>query len=267
MGYPDRYEGALVLLSYLFVFLTITSFVNSEKHAKILSIFVGAFAISIIGVFQYFGYDIFKTNFGKSLILSKEYMVLADQLEFKFDKNAIYATLFHYNYVGSYVSMLFPLCFTILILTRNRKLKIAMTIMSILLGVLVIGSNARSGIVGTSLAIFFIAIILNKIIRRNLKILVASIAALSVIFVGLNTFSNGFIEKRISSLITDVKRVVGLEEKDELGMASIPLKDIEIDSNHAKIITASETLGITYEDNSMKKGISYKVIMSKKITK
>ncbi len=70
-GYTDRYEGMYVLLAYMAILLVTINLVTTEKHIKVLlgALFTGAIIIGLIGVFQYIGYDVFKSSFGKSLIL------------------------------------------------------------------------------------------------------------------------------------------------------------------------------------------------------
>lgn len=147
-GYPDRYEGVYVLIAYLVIFLITIALIQKESHVQYLlgALMIGAFAVGIIGLFQYLGYDPFKMDFVKSLFLPEQYKHIANDLEFQFDKYVIYATLFHYNYVGSYAAMLFPLCFTLFILTKSKSFKIAMGLMTLLMGIVWLGSNARSGI-------------------------------------------------------------------------------------------------------------------------
>ncbi|WP_019851357.1 O-antigen ligase [Desulfitobacterium sp. PCE1] len=252
-GFPDRYEGLYVLIAYTVLFFATTALVTRENHVKYLvnSLLVGALLLSVIGLLQFVGLDIFKTGLGKSLILPGEYMSIADELEFSFDKYTIYATLFHYNYVGSYGALVFPLCLALFILSGDKPFKVAMAGMTGLLGIMVIGSNARSGIVGVALALVVLLICLNKIILKYKKTAALSLVLLLGIFLGLNQLSGGFIESRISSLITDAKVLLGVEERVEPGAESIPLKEVTIDGTHCSVITATETLSFDFKNGAL----------------
>lgn len=131
-GFVDRYEGMLVLLAYMIILSIAILLVDSEYHIKLLfgALFASALVIAVIGIFQYMGLDIWKSNFGKSMMFPAEYMKEASNVEFKFGKNVIYSTLYHYNYVGSYMAMLFPLTLTLFLLIKNKFGKNLMGIIS-----------------------------------------------------------------------------------------------------------------------------------------
>ncbi len=252
-GFPDRYEGLYILIAYLVIFFVTTAFVTKEIHVKFLvnSLLVGALLISIIGLMQFIGLDIFKTDIGKSLILPGQYMNIANDLEFSFDKYTIYATLFHYNYVGSYGAMVFPLSLSLFILSRNKVVKAGLAVMTGLLGIMVIGSNARSGIVGVALALLVFLICINKIIIKYRKAAAASLILFFAIFFGLNYMSGGFIESRVASLLTDAKVLFGIVESKEPYADSIPLKQVSINGTHCSVVTSSETLSFDFENGGL----------------
>ncbi|MGI1658548.1 MAG: O-antigen ligase family protein [Desulfitobacterium sp.] len=252
-GYPDRYEGAYILIAYLVIFLITTALIQKDSHVQYLlgALMIGALAIGIIGLFQYIGHDPFKMDFVKSIILPQQYEHVASALEFQFDKYVIYATLFHYNYVGSYAAMLFPLCFTLFILTKRTSFKIAMGLMTLLMGAVWLGSNARSGIIGVALAFIVLLVVLNKIIKKHWKYFAASLLVVLVLFIGFNQISNGYIGTRVSSLFTDVKVLLGLEESTALGSESTPLKEVKINGNQGTIVTPTETLNFIFADETL----------------
>lgn len=252
-GFPDRYEGVYVLIAYLAVFFTTTSLVNNDKQIKIVlaSLLVGAFIIGTIGILQYVGYDLLKVDFIKQLYIPKEYEFLADKLTFLFDKNSIYATLYHYNYVGSYMAMLFPLCFALFVLTKNIRSKLALGILTLLMGVSWLACNSRAGIVGGVLALIVFLISINKIIKKYSKYFIGSMIILFVLLIGLNQISSGYFATRASSLYSDVRVMLGIAEYDGLKSPDIPLKEIKLEGNTGAIVTSTETLKFIYNDNKL----------------
>jgi hypothetical protein len=110
-GFVARYEGMYTLLCYLALLFIVINLVRSEKQVQFLVkiLMASALIIGIIGLFQFLGLDLFRSNFGKRLILPKAYHSNLDGIDFRFEKSYIYATLANPNYVGSYMVMLIPI--------------------------------------------------------------------------------------------------------------------------------------------------------------
>lgn len=252
-GFPDRYEGVYVLVAYILIFFLMTSMVNNENHVKMIlgSLFAGAILIGIIGLFQYLGYDIWKSDLGKSLILPSEYRPSADKLQFQFSKHTIYATLYHNDFVGSYMAMLFPLSFSMLVLAKNKWFKTFLAILTILMAINWLGCNSRAGMVGGLLAFIVFLISINKLVVRHWKYFVAGMIIVIIIFLGLNQFSNGYLGSRVNSLVTDAKTIVGSNEYVQQSSSSIPLKDIKINNTYATVETTTETLSFVFNNNQL----------------
>lgn len=244
-GFVDRYEGMYVIIAYMLILSFVIYYVNSEKHLKIIlvSLFIGAVIIGLIGLFQYLGHDIWKTSFGKGLILPQSYKNLASQMDFKFGKNTIYSSLYHYDYVGSYMAMLFPLTFAMFVLLKNKIYKIIMLIITALMAFNWIGCNSRAGVVGGIMAILVFIIMMHKYIAKNWKYFLGGVAVLIVLFFGLNKFSNGYLGSRFSALIKDITNI-SQNDKNNNAKNSITLKDIKIEGKSAVIVTSTETLKI-----------------------
>lgn len=244
-GFVDRYEGMYALISYMVIVFVTMNLVNNEKRLKIMlgSIFTGAFILGIIGLFQYIDYDLWKSDFGKTLMLPSQYMQYKDQLNFQFGKGTIYASLYHTDYVGSYMAMLFPLTFTVLVLCKNKVLKIFMAFLTILMLINWLGCNSRAGMVGGGIAMIMLLIMMNKYIIVHWKYFLAGFCVLIIVAVGLNKISKGYLSTRINSLLQDAKHITQKKNVDkDIAAKSIPLKDVKINKNSAEIITQTETL-------------------------
>jgi O-antigen ligase len=242
-GFTDRYEGMYVLLAYMAVLFVTMNLVKEEKQLKVLlgALFTGAIIIGIIGVFQYIGYDIFKSDFGKNLILPAAYQDMADKLQFQFAKHTIYATLYHTDYVGSYTAMLFPLTFALFILTKRSWLKVFFAGLSLLMAVTWLGCNSRAGMFGGVVALIVLLIMINKYIIRNWKFFLGGLIVLGLIVSGLNYMSKGYLGSRISSLISDATKITGSTAKDD-SKANVLLQGLDIKGNQATLVTPTETL-------------------------
>ena len=112
-GFVDRYEGMFVLLAYMIILFATINLVTEEKHIKLIlgSIFITTTIVGIIGLFQYLGHDLWKSNFGKILLLFPKHKNLISGLKMPLPDNVIYSTLYHYNFVGSFMAMIFPCVF------------------------------------------------------------------------------------------------------------------------------------------------------------
>ena len=118
-GLPDRYEGLLILFSY--ILLTVISFniVNDKKSTELVlkALFISAFILGIHGILQYYNLNFFNTEIGKKLIAPEGLEVFVNNYNFRFDRNIIFSTMYNPNYVGSYGSM----CLCIINVGKQKK--------------------------------------------------------------------------------------------------------------------------------------------------
>lgn len=254
-GFVDRYEGMYVLLAYMVILIVTINLVNKEHHLKVLigALFIGTLIIGIIGFFQYLGYDFFKSAFGKNLILPAAYKQMADKLQFQFSKGMIYATLYHLDYVGSYMAMLFPLSFTLFLLTKRIWFKALFAVFSLLMAINWLGCTSRAGLFGGALALVILGLMMNRYIIKNWKYFIGGLVILCLILFGLNSISKGYLSSRIHSLISDASSLSG--STDNGGQANSLLQGLNINENQAALVTSTETLkfqvkgnGVTFQD-------------------
>lgn len=251
LGFTDRYEGMFVLLGYMAVLFVTINLVREEDDVKLLlgALITGAVIIGIIGALQYAGIDIWKSAFGKKLMLPKSYESQSNKLQFQFAKHTIYATMYHTDYVGSYMAMLFPLCFTIFMLCKNKILKVFMAFITLLMIVNWLGCNSRAGMVGGIAAVILLLVIIHKYIAKHYKYFIFGIAAIVIIFAGFNVVSKGYIGKRVNSLMSDAKSIFKANKIDKDSSEDVPLKDIVINGKKAQIVTSSGKLGFEIVGN------------------
>ncbi|MHB8073332.1 O-antigen ligase family protein [Desulfosporosinus fructosivorans] len=251
-GFTDRYEGMYVLLAYMAILFVTMNLVKTEQHIKVLlgALFTGAIIIGLIGLFQYIGYDIFKSAFGKSLILPADYNQMADKLQFQFGKNVIYSTLYHLNYVGSYMAMLFPLTFALFVLTKKGWLKGLFALLALLMAVNWLGSTSRAGMFGGAIAIVILMIMINKVIIRDWKYFLGGFVIIVLLVFGLNYMSNGYLGSRIGSLINNAVEITQSTDKDDV-KSNIILQGLDIKGNQATLVTPTETLTFVVNGNKI----------------
>jgi O-antigen ligase len=226
-GFVARYEGIFVLLFYIVNMLILSNLINEERQIRIIfgALLVSASIICLIGLSQLAGRDFLQTGFGKSLILPAKY--IRSELEFKFG-TMVYGTLPNPNYIGSYVTLVFPIAVASIFLVKKKGLRIAAAVLSALLLVNLIGSQSTAGLVGLGAAILVAVIYFRKYIFRNKIIVVLSLA---VVLAGL-----GFVGSRVIPKI------------NAAGTQGYYLEDITFENNIAKITSATETLIVRYDD-------------------
>ncbi|MFT5875201.1 MAG: O-antigen ligase [Clostridium sp.] len=245
-GFADRYEGMLVLLAYMITMSITILLVDCEYHIKLLfgALFASATVIAVIGLFQYIGYDIWQSNFGKSMMLPAKYMKDAAGLHFQFGKNVIYSTLYHYNYVGSYMAMLFPLSLTLFLFVKNKIGKSLMGIMTLLFLVNWIACNSRAGVMGGILALVILLIMIRKRIKLKRKYVIIVCFIFVLIFAGLNISSKGALTARIGTLFSEMKLAVTPNNEKQSYEALIPLKDVSAKGDTAHVVIDDDVLNI-----------------------
>ncbi|KXS41565.1 MULTISPECIES: O-antigen ligase family protein [unclassified Candidatus Frackibacter] len=244
-GFPDRYEGMFVLLSYLVITFITINLVNTKQDIKFLvgSLLMSAFILGILGIFQYFGLDFFKTLTGQLLIMPDTLHTAAGTIDTKFPPNTIYATLYNPNYVGSYMVILFSFTLGLYILIKNKKYKLMVGIFNILIFANWLGSRSRAGIVGGFFAILLLIILLYQRIVKDYKYVLGIICCFIVVFSIMNYAANGDLGSELLSLGKETRMVFGEGKVSNL-------KDIEMNDNRLSIITETETLNVVLKENN-----------------
>jgi O-antigen ligase len=193
LGFPDRYEGMPVLISYLIIMLASYFLINSKKQLEILinGLFISSSIIALIGIYQFFGYDFFRSIIGRNLVLPEEMAQLAESMTFNFGENIIYSTLYNPNYVGSYFSMLLLLSLVYYLMQEKREKKFLYGFFVFLIFAAWIGSMSRAGMVGGIFAFIFLLIIMYKEIIKKWKSVLVLFIILFLIALGMNYQSQG----------------------------------------------------------------------------
>ncbi len=250
-GFVARFEGMYALLCYVALFLLAFNMVNSEKHIKFIlgALLASATVIGLTGLFQFLGYDLFRTDFGKRLILPKAYHDIADSLQFRFELSNIFSTFSNPNYIGSYMVLVIPIAFSMFLYTKKWYLKISLGLLTLVLLVNLFGSRSLAGIAGFifSVCAFCLFFFVRRIVQRKnifltIMISVIVVAAAAGGFIGVNRILEGELVKDIKTQYTEF-----LGE----GNRVFDLKDIVFDDNKITIVTGTESLTIENRDNHL----------------
>ncbi|MCD8089900.1 MAG: O-antigen ligase family protein [Clostridiales bacterium] len=147
-GVTERYEGVLVLLCYIALFMVMFHFV---KNVKKLNFFMGclmlsAFLVGLVGIGQFLGFDIFKTDFVTKLIYGSYYNE-GNTLSVKYEN--IYSTLYNPNCVGSFFALMLPVfLLPALLLPLKNRLKYGCIVLTVVCVINVVGSGSAGSLLG-----------------------------------------------------------------------------------------------------------------------
>jgi Lipid A core - O-antigen ligase and related enzymes len=168
-GWVDRFEGTVVLISYMLVLFFVINTVNSEKNVKwvIYPLGVTSALLGLLGITQALNHDFFKTTLGKMLITPSWFWDKIDSLNFTFT-DQIYQTVYNINYVSFYLTLLIPV-FGILFIRSMMLGKEEPLFKKIIWGALfslliynLIGSASSGGLMGMAFVVLVAVIVLNK---------------------------------------------------------------------------------------------------------
>ena len=248
-GFVEQFQGVFVMVGYAFMIVAIYNYVDEERQIKyILYGFIFSASVAgLIGVGQYFGADLFKTMFGRYLILPNHLHQIAESLKFTFSKYTIYSTMYNTNFVGSFAALILPMAISLFLYFDDRKYKVLSGIFTILMVAVWIGCNSRAGYLGFSFGFIFMVILFRKKIKTNLKKIGALLAALLVIVVLMNTVSDGRVLNQFSRLnpVNEGERLEEIQEVDTR------YEDIKFEDNSVTFVTNKESLKAELDGNQL----------------
>lgn len=252
-GMPDRAEGFVMTACYVFMMgYTLYSLRDYRNYTYIIGSLGFLVIIStIIGVFQYFGYDLFtKVDFFKNLILSAEASGLGVSVTSDFESGKVFGTMFHYNYMGSFGAMMVPFFLTLTFFVRNKWQKLFCSVISLCAMFLLFGSTSRAGFIGLVAAILVGLVIFAKQIVHKWKITLPILIAFVVVLFGFNFITGGTIFSRIPTLISESIGLFSGSDESFDYKDYIPVREIVHEDGKEKIVFQTDTLYIENEDNN-----------------
>jgi O-antigen ligase len=251
-GFIDRYEGGIVLIAYSVIMFLAMHVAKDEKAIKQIYKFLlgAAFIIALIGAFQYFGVDYFKSKLFLNLVTPKSLHDQISEIKSIFPEHTIASTLFNSNYVGSYMAMLLPINLLLLIHTKKIVQKGLLLIPLILIILNWIGCQSRAGIIGGVLALLIIAFMFRRKLLVNKVIAIVVTLLLCGSVFAVNFISGGDLFKKVASMIS-------LEGKNSTNNSIVnniiqDIVDIKMEHEKASIITRQGTLNISLPFGELK---------------
>ena len=263
LGFDERFEGTLVLLSYMVMLFYAINTVNTEKNVKyvLYPVAVSSFLLSLIGISQAVGHDFFKTRLAGMLMLPKSQWENMSKFVFKFNNNEIYQTVYNINYVSFYLTLLIPIFGLLFIdsIMKGKQEKLSRKIiwggLVVLLVFNLVGSASSGGYLGMGVVVISAIVILYKKILSWWKPL-AVLAGITLI-VGVITFDRWFPE-----LTNAIKGTLTSDAQAQVENAStskhyIDYMEVLSKENTVKLsIDGNELTFILHFDNGSPSGLS-----------
>ena len=250
-GFPDRYEGLFVLLSYAVVFLaSFTAFATPAAAGRAVAWLTGStLAVGLVSALQYAGLDPFQTALGRALIVPASDASLAPVLQYPAEARTVYATLYHYNYVGSYAALVLPFLAAVWASDdappRTRELAAGAAMLAAFVW-LVCGS--RAGLFGGGMALGALALLRRSELRRRRRGLAFSVAATLLAVVVAAGAMGGKIQTRATAWAADLGRVLSGSPQP---VAVPPLELAAINRAAVRLETPAGLLEIRHEAGSL----------------
>ncbi|WP_270566749.1 O-antigen ligase family protein [Clostridium beijerinckii] len=251
-GIYDRAEGFITIACYfiLFIYSVYTFKTTNDYKYVITPIFILIAINSFLGLFQYVGQDLLKSKLGMSIAIPSEYRIQNPGIDLAYEKGKLYGTLFHYNYVGSFVAIVLPILFCLTLLEDEDIFhKLNLGFFSLLSIWLLFGSTSRAGIIGIVVAAIFALIIFWKLVIEKWKPLLIVFSSLLIIAIGINFATKGSLFQRVPSLITDTLSVFK-DTSDFDYRDHVPIRDVNHVDKDVQVILQNDTLNISYENNN-----------------
>lgn len=253
-GVYNRAEGFITIACYLLLFVySIYTFKSTDNFRfVVIPILIIVFINAFLGMFQYAGQDLINTELGKLISIPTSIAEkTGGQLSLLYESGKLYGTLFHYNYVGSFVAVLLPILFCSIFIEDDIIFKIIIGLGFLATLWLLFGSTSRGGLVGVLGSIFIAIIMFGRLIFKNKKQLLIGICSIVVIILGLNFITNGSIFSRVPSLFKDAFSIFS-NTSDVNYKDLVPVKDITNENGDVQVVFQNETLNISFEDNKYK---------------
>lgn len=178
IGFFSRTNGFLAYVS-LFAFITLISrYSPTEKVLEVVSIIIASFAIliTLIGLFQFMGYDINNSTLVRKLMLPS-YMDISAIKNSKINM-AAYSIFTHYNYFSGFCSILFPLMTVLATSEGSFKKRLLFSGSAVMLLIGVVTSISQSGIFTSLVMLFLIPF---AIMNRKTWIRIGAIYSIGIV--------------------------------------------------------------------------------------
>ncbi len=237
-GITQQMESVWVLLGY--VILTYYGYVfvrNADDIRTIIKwLLISSGIVCLIGAFQAFGLDFYKSIIGKYTYLPS--MLVNEEMEFNFEKGRTYSSLYNPNYVGVYASLLLPIIIVLILGDKNRKMLVAYLPLLAAVVISLFGSNSKSGILCIAVSLLLFLVLFRKQVLEKWKIVLVGVLLLCIAFFGVNALKG-------NALISSLKNALSTTQSK-----APALSKIETNDNNVTVVYNGNKLVFQFVDNA-----------------
>lgn len=237
IGTYELFEPVWVVLVYIVICYYTYHFVQEENQVVTLFrwVGVGIFVITLIGFFQFFKLDFFKTDFGKMLITTPDYWDNLDSISVTLEPGVSYTTLYNPNFLSFYFGMLIPLAACMMVAAKKTWHRILLLVFEIMALVCLKGSHSDSGWLAIIIGVAFVACVLLSRQKKTAMIGMAG-GVLGLIAVVLVCTVTPFGER----LATTIAGTYHMEEREGL-------RDIQTNDDHVLLDIGGNAIVLSFE--------------------
>jgi hypothetical protein len=205
---------------------------------------ISASVILIIGILQFFGYDIFGSDFFRTLLNMKPNARNPYDFVLFVKEYVSYGTLYNSNHFSLYISLIFPTALAFYSMQLKPKGKILGIILVFLCVLSFIGCNVSGGYLAAIATIVLLLFLAFPYIKKNMKNMIILIVSVICLLVAANFISGGrvFVNLKLSSITNE-------EDRLEISYNKIYIDNIVLGYSDIFIDTREYDLAIENEDN------------------
>lgn len=208
-GMTEQMESLWVLLSYCILAYYTYLFVQTEQDVKTIIkwLLIGAGILCLIGMFQAFSLDFYRSSLGRSLYLPSE-LSKSDSIQFTFPDGQVYTSLYNPNYVGVYTCLFIPILIGLILFNKNKKMLLIYVPLTSATIICLLGSGSKTGIITIAISLLFMIVLLRKIFIKHWKIYFSVFLVLLISFFIYIGSTNGQLLHNFKDSIINTKNNV-----------------------------------------------------------
>lgn len=248
MGFPDRYEGLLSIMTYYVISFYIPYIfrkfdLSVSDILKYLMISGGV--LSLIGILEYFGYRLVSQQWFASIarITLNPKLFNGDiNINFTFPPKTVAATLYNPNYVGSYMAMNIFATLAYISMNKHSKYNKLCYGMVLVFTVVLILSNSAAGLLGVMAGLLVLGVMYLLKIEKK-RIVTVSVLLITILLAGI-------IIQEVSSPGIGIARSLITKYNDYDESQNYLYKDFSFSNNELNITYTDIKFTLKYDLNS-----------------
>ncbi len=236
IGVEDSFESMFVLLSYCILPIYAYAMIRSEEDVKSIMKWwpIGIFVLVFIGITQFVGRDFWSTDIGRKIMLPVSQW--GSELKFNFVGGRAYLSQYNPNYVGPLSVMIVLFFGSFTIFTKEWKKRILYGIVTAGMGICLLASQSKNGLISLFLGGILLCIFLHKWIKKYWYVFTTGLVLFLGVVVVMDFSREHFISRALAASFQSIT-----------GQSQIDDKCPELED----IVAGKENVAVTYDGNTI----------------